>query len=83
MDHVRVGLIGMHRCGHDHIRPSPPLATKRASPQQFRSVRDVPDAFPLSEKQATQVRLAKTGTPEIDRAGIAAFMGGIAMKKPG
>lgn len=42
-------------------------------------VRDVPDEFPLSEKQATQVRLAKSGEPEIDRAGIAAFMRAIAM----
>ncbi len=40
---------------------------------------DVPDDFPLSDKQRTQVRLAKTGIPEIDRAGIDAFMSAIAM----
>ncbi len=37
-------------------------------------VEDVPDDFALSDKQVTQVRLAKTGMSEIDRAGISAFM---------
>lgn len=42
-------------------------------------VADVPDDFALSDKQATQVRIAKTGKPEIDRTGIAAFMNGIVL----
>jgi hypothetical protein len=42
-------------------------------------ITDVPDDFPLSDKQATQVRLAKTGRPEIDRGSIAAFMTAIAL----
>ncbi len=42
-------------------------------------VADVPDDIELSAKQTTQVRLAKTGKPEIDRAGIAAFMDAIAL----
>lgn len=37
-------------------------------------ITDVPDDFPLSDKQATQVRLAKTGRPEIDQGSIATFM---------
>ncbi len=42
-------------------------------------ITDVPDDFALSEKQATQVRIARSGKPEIDRAAIGAFMHGIAL----
>lgn len=42
-------------------------------------VADVPDGFELSDKQATQVHVAKAGKPEIDRAGIAAFMNAITL----
>ncbi len=42
-------------------------------------VADVPDGFELADKQATQVRVAKSGKPEIDRAGIAAFMNAITL----
>lgn len=40
-------------------------------------ISDVPGDFPISDKQATQVRLAKTGQPEIDRGSIATFMSAI------
>lgn len=42
-------------------------------------ISDVPGDFPMSDKQATQVRLAKTGRPEIDRGSIAAFMTAISL----
>lgn len=42
-------------------------------------VADVPDDIALSDKQTTQVRVAKTGTPEIDHSGIAAFMNSITL----
>ena len=41
------------------------------------SIREVPDDFPLSDRQRAQVLVAKSGEPRIDRAAIERLLAGL------